>query len=77
MPNWSEIENQFALLPLREQMEVVERLLRVMRENAYPNVRQEVWEKGLDDLANDAGIQREVQAWSSSTPPPARAKESA
>jgi hypothetical protein len=58
--NWDEVEARFAELPLREQMLLLERLMRRMREGAYA-VDPDASDRHLEEMANDADIQRELR----------------
>jgi hypothetical protein len=58
--NWDEVEARFAELPLPEQMLLLERLMRRMREGAYP-INSEEADRQLEEMANDAEIQRELR----------------
>jgi hypothetical protein len=59
--DWNVVEEQFVLLPLQEQMRLLERLVRKMRESAYLDISPEEAEKALDEMANDPAIQRELR----------------
>jgi hypothetical protein len=54
--NWREAEEQFALLPLREQMRVLERLFRRMRRDAYPEIDPAEEERLAMELANEPNL---------------------
>jgi hypothetical protein len=75
--NYEEFESQFALLPLKEQMVLLERLMVVMRKSAYLDISQEEWEAGLEEMANDPAIQRELRMQPHPHESPGEAKESA
>jgi hypothetical protein len=54
--NWQDVEERFALLPLREQMLLLERLFRKMREDAHPDLDPVENERLLDEMVNEPGI---------------------
>jgi hypothetical protein len=58
--NWQDVEECFALLPLREQMLLLERLHRKMRESAYPDYPAES-DRLLDEMANDEAMRQEAR----------------
>jgi hypothetical protein len=58
-PDWKQVEDQFAELPLREQMLLIERLVRRMRERAYIDPAD--FDSQMEAMANDPAIQRELR----------------
>jgi len=64
-PNWPDVEERFALLPLREQMLLLERLLRKMREGAYPDLEPAGTDRLLDEMASELAAEREAEGVSS------------
>lgn len=75
--DYEEFEGRFTLLPLKEQMMLLERLMVAMRKSAYLDISQEEWEAGLEEMANDPAIQRELRMQPHPHESPAEAKESA
>jgi hypothetical protein len=59
--DWNLVEEQFSILPLREQILLLERLMRRMRESAYLDIPPEEAERVFDELARDPDIQRELR----------------
>jgi hypothetical protein len=58
--DWAEVEELFGSLPLRQQMLLLERLHRKMRETAYPDIDPDGFERALDEMANDPAVVREL-----------------
>jgi hypothetical protein len=75
--DWNLVEEQFLHLPLQEQMRMLERLMRRMRESAYLDISPEEFERAMDEMARDPAIQRELRMLPHPTDIPDETKESA
>jgi hypothetical protein len=77
MIDWNVVEEQFLALPLQDQMRLLERWMRRMREEAYLAISPEEAEKAFDEMARDPAIQRELRMLPHPTDRPAEKKEPA
>jgi hypothetical protein len=75
--DWDLVEEQFINLPLQEQMRLIERLVRRMRESAYLDFSPEEAERAFDELARDPDIQQELRMVPPSTDTSVQTKETA
>jgi hypothetical protein len=57
--DWDEVEEQFIKLPLHDQLLLIERLVRRMRQGAF--IDPDVFEREMEKMANDPAIQRELR----------------
>jgi uncharacterized coiled-coil protein SlyX len=75
--DWTMVEEQFMHLRLQDQMHLLERLMRKMRESAYLDIAPDDADRMFDEMARDPDIQRELRMQAPSTDNAAVAKESA